>query len=220
MADFYTSVTVDFGKKTGALRHALHCDGHAPNLSLRSLLNKDDEFREMNFYAARTHDWALSNAGSRIIDTHFVFPLMHLDPGDPKNYYFTASDAIIKLCRNVGMKVFYRMGTSIEHSAGWEEADYVNHFNTHVPEDPEKYAEVLAGIIRHYTRGWANGYEYKDMEYWEIWNEPDLIGKMWCGSREQFIKLFVVVLKRLKAEFPELKIGGPALTCLNLDYFG
>ena len=220
MADAYTSVTVDFNKTTGPLRHALHCDGHTPSLAHRNLINKDDEFRAMNFYAARTHDWALANGGQRIIDTHFVFPLEHLDPADPTNYYFTASDKIIQLCRNVGMKVFYRLGTSIEHSADWQECNYVNHFNTHPPKDPAHYAEILAGIIRHYTRGWANGFEYKDMEYWEIWNEPDLIGKMWCGNREQFVEFFVTVLKRLKSEFPELKIGGPALTALKLDYFG
>ena len=220
MADAYTSVTVDFNKTTGPLRHALHCDGHTPSLAHRNLIKKDDEFRAMNFSAARTHDWALANGGQRIIDTHFVFPLEHLDPADPTNYYFTASDKIIQLCRNVGMKVFYRLGTSIEHSADWQECNYVNHFNTHPPKDPAHYAEILAGIIRHYTRGWANGFEYKDMEYWEIWNEPDLIGRMWCGNREQFVEFFVTVLKRLKSEFPELKIGGPALTALNLDYFG
>ena len=54
MSNLYTVVNADFTKKTGALRHALHCDGHAPNLSARHLINKDDEFREMNFYAART----------------------------------------------------------------------------------------------------------------------------------------------------------------------
>lgn len=220
MSDAYTSVHVDFNSKTGTLRHALHSDGHTPNLASRfARAPQDQDFLRMNFYAARTHDWALSNAGQRIVDTHFIFPLMHLDPADPQNYYFEATDAIIKLCHNVGMKVFYRLGTSIEHSAGKTPDDYCNHYNTHPPKDNAKYAEVLAGIVRHYTRKWANGFEYKDMLYWEIWNEPDVKGKMWCGTDEEFIEFFVTVLKRLKAEFPELKIGGPALTTLKLDYF-
>ena len=217
MSDPYTDIAVDFNKKTGALRHTLHCNGQAPTLHNRVFTKKDRELQEMNFYAARTHDWALVNPGQRMIDTHFVFPLMHLDAKDPENYYFASSDAAIELCRNVGMKVFYRLGTSIEHSAGYVAE---GHFNSLVPEDFDQYAEVLAGIVRHYTRGWANGFEYKDMEYWEIWNEPDLFGKMWCGTREEFIRLFITVFKRLKSEFPELKIGGPALTGLNLDYFG
>jgi hypothetical protein len=48
------------------------------------------------------------------------------------------------------------------------------------------------------------------MKYWEIWNEPEGHLNMWSGTDELFAEFFAVVLKRLKAEFPELKIGGPA----------
>jgi hypothetical protein len=34
-----------------------------------------------------------------------------------------------------------------------------------------------------------------------------------------FIKFFVVCLKRLKSEFPDIKVGGPALTSAKVDYF-
>ena len=95
MSDPYTDIAVDFNKKTGALRHTLHCNGQAPTLHNRVFTKKDREFQEMNFYAARTHDWALVNPGQRMIDTHFVFPLMHLDAKDPENYYFASSDAAI-----------------------------------------------------------------------------------------------------------------------------
>ena len=165
----YTAAKVDFNRITGKLRPEQHGSNSCPPLYPRGLLNFDAEFKKMNFWGSRTHDWALWNNGQRMIDTHFVFPLMHLDPADPANYYFESSDAIIKLCRDCGMRVFYRMGTSIEHTGN-------QHFNTIPPKDYKKYAEVLAGIIRHYTKDWANGYEYEDMQYWEIWNEPELGG--------------------------------------------
>lgn len=206
---------VDFSRITGKLNPKQHGCNMAPVLSNRGNLNFDEEIRALHFHSSRTHDWALWNPGQRMIDTHFVFPLMKEDPSDPTNYYFKASDAMIRNCMGTGMKVFYRLGTSIEHSGGENEDE---HYNTLMPEDFEKYAEVLAGIIRHYTRGWANGYHY-DMEYWEIWNEPDLGFRMWGGSREDFIRFFVIVLKRLKSEFPDLKIGGPGLCSLNEDFF-
>ena len=216
MADLYTDAVVNFNEKTGKLRHELHGCNSCPALSSRSLIQFDDEFRKMNFWGTRTHDWALWNSGQRMVDTHFIFPLMHLDPADPKNYYFKATDDIIKLAHGCNMRVFYRMGTSIEHSAAGSTSPE-GHYNTHMPEDTEKYAEVLAAIIRHYTKGWADGFEYEDMKYWEIWNEPDLGGQMWCGDYDQFAKFFAIVCKRLKTEFPELKIGGPALTWMNFD---
>ena len=198
----------DFGKIVGKVNPLLHNSNSAPDIQSRSIRKYDDELRKMNFQMSRTHDWALWTSGQRIIDTHFIFPLMKLDPRDPTNYYFDATDEAIRVCQEeAGIKIFYRLGTSIEHSEG-------RHFNTLIPDDFEKYAEVLAGIVRHYTRGWANGFHY-DIRYWEIWNEPDLGPKMWCGDFDSFIPFFVTVLKRLKSEFPELKIGGPAMAGLS-----
>ncbi|MCI7643196.1 MAG: hypothetical protein MST10_02410 [Lentisphaeria bacterium] len=215
MSNPYTAAQINFNQITGKLHHAQHGCNSCPSLYAHSLVDFTPEFRKMNFYATRTHDWALWNSGQRMIDTHFVFPLLKLDPADPSNYYFKATDDIIKLAHNCGMKIFYRLGTSIEHSA----LEDVNaHYNTQVPPDFHHYAEVLAGIIRHYTRGWADGFQYEDMKYWEIWNEPDLGCRMWCGTQEQFIEFFVIVLKRLKSEFKDLKIGGPALCWFNMDF--
>lgn len=207
MDDIYTAASVDFDQVIGKLNHKLHASNSTPSIYHRSLIRFDDEFKKMNFWSSRTHDWALCDPGQRIVDTHFVFPLEHLDPEDPRNYYFRATDEAVRLAHNCGMKVFYRMGTSIEHSSKAKNPD--EHFNTLVPSDFAHYAEILAGIVRHYTRGWADGFEYKDMEYWEIWNEPEL-GQMWAGTDEEFVEFFITVLKRLKDEFPELKFGGPA----------
>ena len=129
MADLYTAASVDFNQVVGKLNHKLHASNSGPALSTRSLIQFDDEFKKMNFYSSRTHDWALWNQGQRMVDTHFVFPLYHLDPSDPKNYYFKPTDDIIKLVHNCNMHVFYRLGTSIEHSArGARSAE--NHYNT------------------------------------------------------------------------------------------
>ena len=102
-------------------------------------------------------------------------------------------------------KTFYRLGASIEH--GWKEGTYP-------PKDFLKWAKICEHIIRHYTDGWADGFHY-DIEYWELWNEPDCRNRdgsnpCWQGTDEQFIAFYTVAATYLKRCFPHLKIGGPA----------
>ncbi|MBR4518985.1 MAG: hypothetical protein IKO65_08300 [Victivallales bacterium] len=195
-------ITVDYSTHKGLIRKELYGSGLHIFVSDRNISDFSDVFKTLRFPAVRNHDWSLNNPNQRLIDIHHIFPLMHLDPADERNYYFAPSDEVIRLVYEAGSKVFYRLGTSIEHTKDI-------HFNIFPPADFHKYAEVCAAVIRHYTRGWNNGFQY-DMKYWEIWNEPDGHINMWAGSDELFAEFFAVVLKRLKSEFPELKIGGPA----------
>ncbi len=63
----------------------------------------------------------------------------------------------------------------------------------------------------------------------EIWNEPDNENCMWCLAdrpdaetaevrQKLFVELFVKTLKRLKGEFPDIKVGGPALCWWDEPY--
>ena len=193
----------DFGASAGAMRPRLHAASWAPRTSHRGIVNDDDDLRALNLHAYRTHDAPLVCTGQRVVDTHFVFPLMHLDANDPKNYVFEPTDHLFDLVEGVGMKILYRLGTSIEHTGDdWG-------FNTLNPPDHEKYAEVLAGIVRHYVKGWGGGRPRASIEAFELFNEPDC-GPCWRGTGEEFAHLFVTCLKRLKSEFPKVKVGGPA----------
>lgn len=55
------------------------------------------------------------------------------------------------------------------------------HFNSLIPEDFDKVAEIFAATVRHYNRGWADGYNW-NIKYWEIWNEPEGIQNMWTPA--------------------------------------
>ena len=213
----------DFTQEVGKIRPELHSSGFGPTICSQTAQDLAD-VKAMGFKAARTHDWALVNSNERCCDWHHIFPLVHLDAKDPKNYVFKPTDYLLKRTREeTGLDIFYRLGTSIEHSG-----DKV-HFNTLIPEDFDKVAEVFAGTVRHYNRGWADGFQW-NIRYWEIWNEPDGLNNMFClpegdaGKddadwerketlrRAKFVELFVMCLKRLKGEFGDsIKVGGPAL---------
>ena len=166
-------------------------------------------WQEAQIPYARNHDAAFcaSYGGEHIVDVHAIFPDFSKDPNDPASYDFTLTDRYLKSIMKGGTKVFYRLGSKIEHAP--------KKYGTRVPPDFKKWAVICEHIIRHYNEGWADGFKF-DIQYWEIWNEPDLGYRSkkgsptWQGTPEQFFELYRITATHLKKCFPKLKIGGPA----------
>lgn len=176
-----------------------HKEGH----SRRNFEN----FRDLKIPYSRNHDASLSweYGCQHVVDVHCIFPDFSRDADDETAYDFTLTDEYTKNIMNAGTEVFYRLGTSIEH---WSK-----HYGSLVPPDFTKWAKICEHIIMHYNEGWAEGFHF-NLEYWEIWNEPDfpMSGATWCGTKEEFFELYNVAAKYLKKRFPNIKIGGPALS--------
>ena len=169
-----------------------------------------NEFKNSGIPYARTHDTSFyyRYGQEHVVDVYYVFPDFDADPTKAENYDFTLTDEYVRTCELCGVEVFYRLGHRIEHET--------KKYGIHPPKDFKKWAVICEHIIRHYTEGWADGFKFK-MEYWEIWNEPDLFwseGKVsptWSGTMEQFFEFYHIVANHLKENFPHLKIGGPAI---------
>ena len=205
--------TVDFNDITGVVKpmHGVNNGPiYKPNAVTQNMQNME-AYKVAGFPFARTHDSAFCNAygGPHTIDVLNIFTDMDKDPYDENNYDFICTDAYIQAILASGAQVIYRLGTSIEHG--------VKKYGCKPPKDYHKYAVVCEHIIRHYTEGWANGFNY-DIKYWEIWNEPDTHvdglahpeDPSWTGTPEQFFEFFNVMYNHLKKCFPKLMIGGPA----------
>ena len=216
---------VDFAVKAGTIRRALHSSGWGGQL-VGANSPRYTQLKPLNLKAARTHDWALTNPGQRVCDLHFIFPLLHADTQDTRNYFFGPTDEIFAMTiEDLGMDILYRMGTSIESVNARRESKTrpPKYYNSVEPADWEQFVKAQAQVIRHYTEGWANGFRWGGkMRYWELWNEPnDRPGGSWIradGNRDKtandarFFDFAVFVLKRLKGQFPALRFGAPA-TC-------
>ena len=159
---------------------------------------------------SRNHDSAVCGiyGGPYSHDITCIFPNFDADPYDPASYDFACTDEAILTTLDAGTKTFFRLGQTIEHQ--------IKKHGTLPPKDFHKWAVICEQIIRHYTEGWADGLRL-DMDYWEIWNEPDLDPddsankRTWGGTKAQFFDLYEITAKHLKSCFPHLKIGGPAL---------
>ncbi len=204
-------LNVNFSQVVGKVK-PMHSVNNGPVYSE----NKDQTeynlipYREAGIPYARTHDASINYryGGEHTVDVGNIFPDFDADPEDPNAYDFTLTDEYLRCIRLAGTKVYYRLGNKIEH--------WIKKYGTLEPKDHKKWAVICEHIIRHYTEGWADGYHW-DIEYWEIWNEPDLDPddsihkRCWGGTKASFFAFYDTAAKHLKSCFPHLKIGGPAL---------
>lgn len=209
------NVKVNFSKSTGVMK-PMHSVNNGPvyKFATDQRITNIDSYRAAGIPYARTHDSSsfATYGGEHIIDINMIFTDFDADPTLPSSYDFVLTDEYMRVIEAGGAKPFYRLGTKIEH---WKKK-----YNTLPPKDFNKWAVVCEHIIRHYTEGWADGFKM-DVEYWEIWNEPDLDPddsthkRCWGGTAKQFYELFNITLTHLKSCFPHLKIGGPAVAGMH-----
>ena len=205
------TVKVNFQTVTGPVK-PMHAVNNGP-IAKEESSNNFEDFRELKIPLVRNHDasFCADYGGEHIVDVHVIFPNFDADPEDPASYDFVLTDIYIRSIVEAGCQVYYRLGTKIEHE--------VKKYGTLVPKDFHKWAVICEHIIRHYNEGWADGYHW-DIRWWQIWNEPDGIAANgdqpnWSGTPEQFYELYDITSRHLKACFPDLKIGGPAMSYVN-----
>ena len=191
-------ISINFNNVIGKIK-PLHGVGQPPIWGIDCSMF--DYLKDAMVPYSRLHDQIYSTRFP-CVDIHALFPNFDADPYKEESYDFVFTDIIITELVERGIMPFFRLGESIENFVS------VKAYHVFPPKDNLKWAQICEGIIRHYTEGWANGFHY-DMQYWEIWNEPEG-DQMWMGTKEQFFELYKVASKYLKEKFPHLKIGGYA----------
>jgi hypothetical protein len=187
---------VDCGKQAGTIR-ALH-GGNCGPVNYGEMVDVSAYHKEVGIPYIRLHDchWPVVD----VVDMHVIFPDLNADPSKPESYNFERTDDYLQSIVKTGAKIIFRLGESIEHT---KKKLYV-----HPPKDYEKWAAACVGIVRHYNDGWANGFKL-GIKYWEIWNEPEVRPQMWSGTDEDYLRLYGIASKAIKARFPDVFVGGP-----------
>ncbi len=206
------SISINYNEITGPVKR-MNAVNNGPVLELHredpfQSRNNFELYKSMNIPYARLHDtpFFADYGGDHVVDVHLIFRDFDADPYDENSYDFACTDQLLKVILMAGTKPFYRLGCSIE-------GHLCKKYAIHPPKDFKKWAVICEHIIAHYNEGWANGFNM-EIEYWEIWNEPNSVG-MWLGTPEKFNDLYIIAAKHLKERFPYIKIGGPAFC--NLD---
>ncbi|MBR2354396.1 MAG: hypothetical protein IKA76_07855 [Clostridia bacterium] len=199
-------ILIDFEKTVGMVK-PMHAVNNVQSLPY-DFYGGLDRMSEAYIPYARLHDTGGPYGGGCYVDIANVFPNFDADETDPASYDFAFTDVLLSGMAEKGIKPFYRLGATIENY------HKIKAYNIYPPKDFEKWARICEHIILHYNEGWANGF-HMDLDYWEIWNEPDNEPEIadnpcWKGTKEQFFELYDVTSKHLKKKFPHLKIGGYA----------
>lgn len=190
-------IKVDFSHALEKIK-ALHGINNSP-IRLNSTL---PELTDAGIPYCRLHDTAGMWGGAHYVDIPNVFPDFNADPEDPASYDFAFTDAYLKTLADSGIEPFYRLGVTIENYYK------IKAYRIAPPSDYDKWAAICAGIVRHYNEGWADGMKL-GITYWEVWNEPEN-PPMWSGTMQEYFDLYAVTARRLKKEFPNIKVGGYA----------
>ena len=204
------TLTIDSGKIIGKIK-PMHAVNNIPITSAWTERVKDytgTYIKDAGIPFVRFHDTGGAFGAGVYIDIENIFRNFDADENDPESYDFTFTDWIIDRVESNGIKTFYRLGTTIENSS------FIKAYRIYPPKDNAKWARICEHIVMHYNEGWANGFHY-DIEYWEIWNEPDgdpdmMKSMTWRGTAQQYYELYEVTANHLKNRFPNIKIGGYA----------
>ncbi len=193
------NIMADLSKKTGPVKR-MHAVNNGPlRISDDPRLSNFEAFKTAKIPFVRNHDASFCPyyGGEHTVDVHFIFPNFDADVNDPASYDFFHTDKYLSEILSVGSQIVYRLGTKIENSK--------KRYAAYPPKDIAKWAEICEHIVAHYNDGWAEGFHW-NIEYWEIWNEPEGAAN-WMGTPEEYYELYKITATRLKDRFPKIKIG-------------
>ena len=163
--------------------------------------------KEAHIPFSRLHDTGGAFGKNLYVDIPNLFRDFDADENDPASYDFAFTDLLFAALVENKVEPFVRLGVTIENMA------FVRKYRIFPPKDFAKWARICEHVIAHYNEGWADGFHY-GISYWEIWNEPDLDSEdpekspLWCGTFDEYCRLYDVSSKWLKARFPSIKVGG------------
>ncbi len=195
-------LSLAIGTRNGDLRALLGINiGPLPAASA-SNADLTTTYRQLGVNLIRTHDYYGP------LDMATLYPDRSKDPELSTSYNFTrpvssegrSSDMVFASIVNNGFEPFFRIGDSYNNSKPPTDAELGN------------WVQASINVLKHYRQGQWNGFN-SNFRYVEIWNEPDNL-TFWPKpfTSTQFFTLYDTTARALRSAFPELKIGGPAVT--------
>ena len=117
-------------------------------------------------------------------------------------------DLSLEALLDLGLKPVYTtcftpLGMTDDAATCWPDRNPIG-----LPRDLAQWTEFVASGVRHHLARY--GRDEVRSWYFECWNEPNLRGGFFGGSREDFFRLWSATWRAIKSVDPELRFGGPS----------
>ena len=130
-------IIVDFSMITGKVK-PMHSVNNGPiyKFAADQRITNIEHYKAAGIPYARTHDasFCATYGGEHIVDVNMIFTDWSKDAADAESYDFTLTDEYMRVIEAGGAKVYYRLGSKIEH---WSKK-----YNTLPPVDYQKWAST------------------------------------------------------------------------------
>lgn len=155
--------------------------------------------------------------GFRFIRGHGLFcddmaiysPYTDADGVEHERYNFTYLDRVMDAYKAAGIRPYLELGFMPTKIASGTQTIFYWKGNTTPPADEEKWCRLVRATLRHL----ADRYGEQEVSTWpcEVWNEPNLPGFWEHADRKAYLRLYEITSQAVKAELPNMKVGGPAI---------
>nr|WP_256366463.1 helix-turn-helix domain-containing protein [Terribacillus sp. AE2B 122] len=133
--------------------------------------------------------------------------MIYNEKSDGTSYYnFNHMDTLLDNILSSGIKPFIEIGFMPKELA--KSPDKIFWWEGYVspPKEMNRWTDLIVQFMRHVINRY--GIEEVRSWYFEFWNEPEVEGFFWTGSREEFFAFFAATYKCIKSIDPYIKVGG------------
>ena len=152
------------------------------------------------------------NVGFRYIRMHGLLSddmgVYNEDAAGHPMYNFQYIDVLYDALLRLKIRPFVELGFMPNKLASGDKTIFWWKGNVTPPKDMGKWAGLIRALIAH----WRERYGADEIRSWyyEVWNEPDLVGGFFTGTLKDYLNLYQATQEAIKAQCPECRVGGPA----------
>lgn len=121
-------------------------------------------------------------------------------------FNFNHLDALIDNLMDIGIKPFLELGYMPRALACSDDTIFSYELCVSPPDNYNEWADLINQFVKHIINRY--GIDEVLTWYFELWNEPEVEGIFWTGTREEFYRLYKVTYEAIKGIHPNLKLGG------------